>query len=94
MINIKNLDLDKIQIDEKSNKNVIYYIGNLTIRDLSFAKINIVNPLYLIMDKVNSYFEESNGNKYLTLIATGEIKYILKYIFFYNCGVKSENLLD
>ena len=60
----------------------MYYIRNLTIGDLSFAKINSVNPLYLIMDKVNSYFEESNGNKYLTLITTGEIKYILKYFFF------------
>ena len=26
-----------------------------------------VNPLYLIFDNVNGYFEEISGNKYLTL---------------------------
>ena len=27
-----------------------------------------VNPLYLIFDDANGYFEEINGNKYLTLV--------------------------
>ena len=39
MINIKNLDLTKIVIDEKSNKKVlIYYIAHLTVKNLSFDK--------------------------------------------------------
>ena len=40
--------------------------------------MNSVNPLYLIIDKINGYFEESNGNKYLTLIANDESEDILK----------------
>ena len=68
MINIKNLDLD-----ENSYKNIlIYYIGYVMIKDLSYIKIDSVNPLYLIIDKINGYIEESNGNKYLTLVHTGE----------------------
>ena len=40
-------------------------------RDL---KIYSVNPLYLIFDKVNGYFKEINGNKYLTLDPTNKSK--------------------
>ena len=35
----------------------------MTIKDLKYVKINSVNPLYLIINKVNEYFEEINGNK-------------------------------
>ena len=69
MVNIKNFDLTKIAIDEKSNKKVlIYYIGHLTVKNLSFDKTNTVNPLYLIIDKINGYIRESNQNKYLPLV--------------------------
>ena len=40
--------------------------------------INTVNPLYLITDKIHGYIKESNGNKYLTLVPTGESKDTLK----------------
>ena len=57
--------------DEKSYTNVIIcYIGYITIKNLSYVKINVVNPLYFIIDKAEGYAEESNGNKYLTLIST------------------------
>ena len=75
MINKKNLDPHKIKIDEKSYQNiVIYHIGYVTVKKLSYAKINIVNPLYLIIYKINGYIDESNGNKYLTLVPTDESK--------------------
>ena len=44
------------------------------IKDLKYIKINSVNPLYLFFNKVNGYFEESNGNKYLTPVPTNESK--------------------
>ena len=60
-INIKNFNLNNIKIDEKSYKNIlIYYIGYLTIKDSKYVKINSVNPLYLIINNVNEYFEEIN----------------------------------
>ena len=37
-------------------------------------KINTVNPLYFIIDKINVYIEEDNGNTYLTLVPTDESK--------------------
>ena len=61
LINIKHLELDKIKIDKKSGKNShIYFIGGATFKDLSYVKINSVNPLYLIFDKINRFIEEIN----------------------------------
>ena len=52
----------------------------MTIKDSKYVKINSVDPLYLIVSKVNGYFEEINGNKYLTLVPTNEsIEIIKKY---------------
>ena len=46
----------------------------LTIEELSYRTISSINPLYLIINKTNGYIEESNANKYLTLVPTDEIK--------------------
>ena len=64
MISIKNLDPNKTKIDEKSYKNIfIYFIGYMTVKELSYAKINSVNSFYFIIHKVNGYIEGSNGNR-------------------------------
>ena len=62
-----------------SYKNIIiYYIGYITIKNLSYMKIITVNPLYLIVNEINGYIEESNGNKYFTLVSTDKNKDIKK----------------
>ena len=60
----------------KSHKKVILicYIGYVVIKDSKYVKINSVNCLYLIMNKVNEYFEEIRKSKYLTLVPTNESK--------------------
>ena len=90
IINIKIFDPNNIKRDEKSYKNIlIYYIGYMMIIDSKYLKINSVNPLYLISNKVNGYFEQINGNKYLMLVPTNESKEkILKKMK--NYGVKLE----
>ena len=77
IINIEEIDPNNIKINEKSYKHIIiYYIEYVTIKkDL---KIYSVNPLYLIFNRVNRYFEETNGNKYLTLVPTNESKEKIK----------------
>ena len=63
---MKNFHSNNIKIDVKSYKNIlIYYIGYVTIKDLKYVKVNSVNFLYLTFSKVNGYFEEINGNKYI-----------------------------
>ena len=58
------------------------------IKDSKYIKIKSVNPLYLVINKVNEYFEEINGNKFLTLVPTNENKGIMKNMKKF--GVKSE----
>ena len=49
----------------------------MTIKDSKYVKINSVNPLYLI-NKVNGYFEQINGNKNLMLVSTNESREKIK----------------
>ena len=54
IISIKNTDPNKIKIDEKSYESIfIYYIGYVKFKDLRYIKINSVNPLYRITNKIN-----------------------------------------
>ena len=59
------------------------------IKDSKYVKVSNVNPLYLIFNKLNGYFEEINGDKYLTLVPTSESKE-KKIKNMKNCGVKSD----
>ena len=61
----------------------------MTIKYLKYIKINSLNFLYLITNKVNGYFEKINGNKYLTLVPTNESKRKVKKNMK-NYGVKSD----
>ena len=77
IIYIENFDPKNIKIDEKSYKNIlIYYIEYVTIKkDLKNVS---VNPLYIIFGKINGYFEDINGDKYLMLLSTNESKEKIK----------------
>ena len=58
MINIESLKQNNTKIDKKSNKNIfIYHVIYVTRKTL---KITIGNA--------KGYIEDSNGNKYLTLL--------------------------
>ena len=46
----------------------------MTIKDSKYVKVNNVNPLYLILNKVKGFFEDINGSKYLALLPTNENK--------------------
>ena len=56
-----------------------------------YVKINSVNPLYLIISKLDGYIEEKNGNKYVTLVSTDKNKEVLiKYTEYWG---KIKNLI-
>ena len=52
----------------------MYYTGYVTFKDLECVEINSVNALYLIINKINGYFENINKNQYLTLVTNDESK--------------------
>ena len=47
------------------------------MKDSDCVKLNSVNPLYLIIDKVDGCIEEKNGNKYLILDSSDKNKEVL-----------------
>ena len=81
MINMKNLGLNKIKIDECSYKNILfYYIKYVTFKDFEYIKINSVNSLYHLINKINGYFESINENRYLTPVFSNKSNEIIKNI--------------
>ena len=79
IIDIKNFDPVLLKIDKKSYEDIdIYYIGYITVKDSDYVKINSVNPLYLIINEVDGYFEEINENRYLILVSTYKNKEVSK----------------
>ena len=65
MIYIKDFDPNLLEIDKKSYKNIdIYYIGYMTVKDFYYAKVDSVNPFYLIISEADGYIKERNGSKY------------------------------
>ena len=76
MINIKDFDPSLIKIDKTSYKNIgIYHIGYIAIKSISDCEnINSVNPLYLMIDEVDGYIEENNGDTYLTFASSDKNK--------------------
>ena len=48
------------------------------VKNISYMKINIINPLYPIIDKIKVHIEESNWNKYLILVPINGSNKILK----------------
>ena len=90
IMDIRNFDPNNIKIDGKSYKNIlIYYTGYVTIKE--YVKVYSVNPFYLIFRYVNGYFEEINGNKYLTLVPTNESKENIKR--YEELWIKFRNLI-
>ena len=92
MINIEDFDSGLLKIDKKSFKNIdIYYIGNITIKKIDDCdNIHSVNPLYLIIGKVDGFIEEKNGSKYLVFDSSDKNKKVFKKYTELWDGIKNE----
>ena len=64
LINIKDFNARLLKLEKKISMGLgIYYIGYVT-KKLS------VNPLYLTINRIDSFTEEKNGDKYLNTAST------------------------
>ena len=64
----------------------IYYIGSVTKKPE--WNVNSVNPLYLMINRIDSFIEEKNGDKYLNIASTDRNSEVLrKYSEVWN-GIK------
>ena len=49
----------------------IYYIGYVTNEvEIPERNVNSVNPLYLMINRIDDFIEEKNGDKYLDIAST------------------------
>ena len=86
IISIEEFDSNVLKISKKSYKDIdIYYIGYIATKKIGDCEnIYSINPLYLIIGKVDGHIEcstkcnfiecEKNGNKYLVFDSTDENK--------------------
>ena len=77
---LKDFDASLLKVDRKDYKEIdVYYIRYVTFKEIANCNnINNVNPLYLMIDKMNRHFEEKSGNKYLVLDDVNENKEVSK----------------
>ena len=53
-------------------------MGHISIKKIdNYENVNSVNPLNLIIGKVDGFIEDNNGNKYLVFICTDANKAVL-----------------
>ena len=90
-INIEDFDSNLLKTDKISHKNMsIYYIGYITTTKIDdYENIYNVNPLYLIIGKVDEFVEEQNRSKYLNFDSTDENKEVLKNTELWD-GIENE----
>ena len=90
MINIKDFDLSLLKIDKKSFKNIVIHdIRYITIKTIDDHKnIHSVNPLYLMIGKIDGHIEEKNGSEYLVFDFINEKKGVLKNKKNFGMGLK------
>ena len=69
LINIKDIDARLLKLDKKTSMGIgIYYIGYVTKKPE--WNVSSVNPLYLMIDRIDDFIEEKNGDKYLNIAST------------------------
>ena len=77
LINIKDFDARLLKLDKKTSMVLgIYYIGYVTKKPE--WSVNSVNPLYLIINRIDGFIEEKNGDKYSNIADTDRNSEVLK----------------
>ena len=77
VINIKDFDARLLKLDKKTSMGLnIYYIGYITKKPE--WNINSINPLYLMVNRIDGFIEEINGDKYLNINDTERNNEVLR----------------
>ena len=77
LIKLFDFDPKMLKLDKKTFKCMdTYYIGYVTKKEE--YEINSVNPLYLLIYKIDGFIEEKRGNKYLNIAFTDDNHEVLK----------------
>ena len=87
LINIKAFDSKLLRLVKKTSVGLgIYYIGYVTKKPK--WNVNSVNPLYLMINRIDGFIEEKNSDKYLNISNTGKNSEVLKKYSEVCSGIK------
>ena len=87
LIRLFDFDPNMLKLDKKIFKDInIYYIGYVTKKEEH--KINSVNPLYLLIYKIDGFIEEKGENKYLNIALRDNNDEVLKKYIEVLSGIK------
>ena len=89
LINLEKFNPSLLKLDKKSSMDInIYHIGYVTKKPE--YNINSVNPLYLLIKKLDGFIDEKEGNKYLSITLTDSNNDVLiKYVEVWS-GIKDQ----
>ena len=88
LINIKDFDARLLKIDKKTQWVLgIYYIGYVTRKP--DHNVNSVSPLYLMINRIDDFIEEKDGDKYLNIASTDINSGVLKSIRKFGMELKT-----
>ena len=77
LINVKDFDSRLLKPDKKISMNLrIYYIGYVTKKPE--YEVNSVNSLYLLINRIDEFIEEKEGDKYLNIALTDRDSEVLR----------------
>ena len=77
LINILNFEKSNLKLDKKTSIDLdIYYIGYVDKKPE--RNVNSVNPLYLMINRIDGFVEEKYGVRYLNIADTARKNKILK----------------
>ena len=88
LIKLFDFNPNMLKLDKKTFKDInIYYNGYVTKKEE--YKINSVNPLYLLIYKIDDFIEEKRGNKYLNIAFIDSNDEVLRKVLSVLGGIKS-----
>ena len=79
LINIVNFEASNLKLDKKTSIGLDIYYNGYVDKKPEWS-VNSVNPLYLMINRIDRFIEEKNGVKYLNISDTGKNSEILKKI--------------
>ena len=87
LIKLFDFNPNMLKLDKKTFRGIdIYYIGYVTKKEE--YKVNSVNPLCLLIYRIEGCIEEKRGNKYLNIAFTDNNDEVLKNIKESSAGLR------
>ena len=77
LINIIDFDERLLKLDKK-NQWCLIYITLFILLKVPHRNVNSVNPLHFIINRIDGFIEEKDGDKYLSIASTDRNSEVLK----------------